>query len=272
MNRAQLIQSVGKAPVIGSALRRYASRYKDGSVVTIKSGVARGLRWRRYHRYVNGYWTGQYEYPMQQALSRLLGPGKTFWDVGANAGFFSLVARKLVGESGRVVSFDPDPENAASVREQISINDFGSNWSCESVAVGDAEGELEFRRSAPGSPKGHLTSTGVEGFNVGEATGDEVMRVPVVTYDSVLGRLPGPDVIKMEIEGAELLAMAGASRLLADVRPTWLIELHGPACERVVRTTLSDAGYSFRTVEGEAVPSSSDSLPRHFVAVTTGAG
>src|SRR5688572_31553432 len=114
---AKLIEFIGKVPLLGPALRRMAHRYPEASVVEIGSGLAAGYRWKRHHRYVNGYWLGHYELRIQEALRAYLKPGQTIFDVGANAGFFTLVAARLVGPGGKVVAFDPPPENQESIRE-----------------------------------------------------------------------------------------------------------------------------------------------------------
>src|SRR5581483_2433575 len=107
MNSARIIQGLGRVPILGSALRSLARRYREGSVVTIKHGEAAGFRWKRHHRYLNGYWIGQYELEIQAALKRELRAGDTFFDVGANAGFFTLLASRFVGTEGKCVAFDP---------------------------------------------------------------------------------------------------------------------------------------------------------------------
>jgi hypothetical protein len=101
----KLISTAGRIPVVGRALRWLARRYPEGSVVTIHTGRAAGFRWKRYHRYVNGYWPGIYELLIREALARELKPGQVFYDVGANAGFFSLVGACCVGPGGRVFAF-----------------------------------------------------------------------------------------------------------------------------------------------------------------------
>ena len=105
--RAELNNRVGSMPIVGPLLREYARRFPEGSVIIIGSGFAAGLRWKRHHRYVNGYWIGNYEYPIQRAIARLLAPGDVLYDLGANAGFFSLLAGKLVGPTGQVYAFEP---------------------------------------------------------------------------------------------------------------------------------------------------------------------
>src|SRR3954452_16330369 len=119
MSSARVIEAIGRIPGVGRLLRWVARHYPEGSVVTIKHGEAAGLKWKRHHRYVNGYWIGQYELDIQAALKRELKPGQTFFDVGANAGFFTLVAAKIVGASGKCVAFDPLPMNQESIREQV---------------------------------------------------------------------------------------------------------------------------------------------------------
>src|SRR5438445_12059998 len=171
MNRAKVIEMVGKVPVVGSALRRLARRYPEGSVVEIRSGVAAGLRWKRHHRYVNGYWLGHYELNIQELLKQELAAGQTFFDVGANAGFFTLVAAKLVGPGGKCVAFDPSPDNDQSIREQLELN-LLSNCMSVQKALGARAGTAMFAFAAPGSPMGHLGAA---------ANGEQSMQVQVIT-------------------------------------------------------------------------------------------
>lgn len=264
MDKATLISIAGRVPGLSGALRWYARRYPEGSVVTIHSGLAQGLKWRRHHRYVSGYWTGQYELDMQRALQRELAAGGCFYDVGANAGFFSLVATRLVGEGGHVVSFDPDPDNCASMREQIELNGLAGRWAVEQKGVADQAGETTFERDQPGSPKGHLRDTGAAGFDAEGGHKMESLRVELTALDDALANHPAPTVIKMDIEGAEVMAMRGAARVLAEARPTWLIETHGPEAERVVREALETHGYALFTMEGH--PADPVALPRHLIA------
>lgn len=255
MNSSQLIEVAGNVPLLGQSLRWCANQYPENSVVKIKNGRAAGLLWKRHHRYVNGYWIGHYELPIQEALSRELQPGDTFFDVGANAGFFTLVAARLVGTSGRCVAFEPAPDNCSSIREQIEEN---SLHHCLLVpeAIADREGPAVFSFAAPGSPMGHL----------GQGQDNErQIEVNVTTLDAACARFGKPQFIKMDIEGAEATAFSAAPKTLREIRPGWLIELHGPECERVVKRELRAADYSFLTLEGMVLPANA-SLPKHFLA------
>jgi len=86
--KAKIISGAGKIPGGDKFLRAIARRYKEGSVVRIGAGEAKGLLWQRSHRYVNGYWLGIYELELQACIANELKAGDIFFDIGANAGFF----------------------------------------------------------------------------------------------------------------------------------------------------------------------------------------
>jgi FkbM family methyltransferase len=249
------ITSIGGIPWLGRICRWYASQYSENSVVRIRHGHATGLLWRRHHRYVHGYWIGHYEFPLQEALRRELKPGHTFFDIGAHAGFFTLIAARLVGAGGRCVAFEPLPENCASIREQIEANSL-HRCSVVNEAVSDFIGSASFAFAATGSSVAHL----------GEPrNGERQLAVKVTTVDDACARFGKPDFIKMDIEGAEARALKGALHTLRDIRPGWLIELHGPDCEREVKALLRNARYAFFDLQGLALDHDQE-LPRHFIA------
>jgi FkbM family methyltransferase len=253
--QARLINGVGAVPIIGAALRRIARRFPEGSIVPIRTGVAAGLRWRRHHRYVNGYWIGNYEVEVQNALKRLLRPGEVFYDVGANAGFFSLLATKLVGPTGTVISFEPLPENVESIREQMALN-LAPNWRLVATAMGGREGAASFSCRPGQNSMAHL----------GECGSDEVtITVEVSTLDRFIMSHPPPTLLKMDIEGAETEAFQGASTLLGKHNVRFLVEIHGPSQAEAVVGALERAGYTFETLDGR--PSAAPRLEHHCVAV-----
>jgi FkbM family methyltransferase len=254
MLATRLITSIGRVPGLSHAARWYASRYREGSVVTIRHGEAAGLLWRRHHHDVNGYWIGHYEIPLQEALKRELKSGDTFFDIGANAGFFTLIAARLIGKQGRCIAFEPCPDQSMRIRGQIDLNGFPQ---CQGVteAISDFEGSAPFSFPATGSSTAHL----------GESRkGEQEVRVRVMTLDGACVRFGNPDLIKMDIEGAESRVLKAASHTLRTVRPRFLIELHGPECEREVKILLRDASYSFFDLQGRSLDSG-NVLPNHFM-------
>lgn len=258
MDRAKVVDFIGRVPVLGSTLRKFARRYPEGSVVDVRTGAAAGLKWKRHHRYLNGYWVGHFELDIQDALKRELKAGDSVYDVGANAGFFTLIAARLVGPAGRIVAFDPAPENCESIREQVELNGFAPYCTAVQKAVGGSAGKATFSFAASGSPMGHLGGAGA---------GERSVEVEVTTLDDAVAAYGAPTFIKLDVEGAEGDVLAGARRLLNSGagRPSWLIELHGPQCEADVKRQLAAAGYHFFDRDGRAVPTGAN-LPHHVIA------
>lgn len=256
MNKAALTTFAGRVPLLSSLLRALARQFAEGSVVEIKQGLAAGLRWKRHHRYVNGYWIGHYELPIQEALQRELSQGQTFFDVGANAGFFTLVAARLVGAHGRCVAFDPLPYNIESIREQVELNSLSQ---CVVVpeAVGEHPGTATFSFASEGDSQAHLGGS--------RRPGEQGIEVKVTTLDLAMAQHGAPHFVKLDVEGAEAQVLKGAAQVLKQARPKWLIELHGPECERDVKRILSAHGYRFFDLHGQELPPEAD-LPHHFLA------
>jgi FkbM family methyltransferase len=261
MDRAKVVDFVGRVPVLGTTLRKLARRYPEGSVADVRTGVAAGLKWKRHHRYLNGYWVGHFELDIQNALKRELKPGDVVYDVGANAGFFTLIAAHFVGPAGKVVAFDPAPENCESVREQVELNGYAPFCTAVQKAVGGRAGRATFSFAASGSPMGHLG---------GAERGERSVEVEVTTLDDAVAAYGAPTFIKLDVEGAEGDVMAGAGRLLASAgaRPRWLIELHNPQCEADVKRDLAAAGYQFFNLDATPVPPGAE-LPHHVIARPT---
>lgn len=254
MNKATVINTAGKVPLLSHFLRWTAARYPEGSVVEIGSGFAKGLKWKRSHRYVNGYWLGNYELEIQTAVNRLLSKDAFFLDIGANAGFFSLIAANCVGPQGKCVSVDPDPINRQNMTALIELNGL-TNWSVLQLAVAQTRGTVRFA-AAPGSPTGHFAKPDES---------ENVFDVEVTTIDEICREHGRPSLIKMDIEGAEAQALKGAVQTLQDWRPTWLIELHGVEVAAQTRKILSEAGYRFETLAGEDILDTC-SLGHHVIA------
>lgn len=261
MISASLLSKLGQVPVLKKCLRAAARRYRDGSIVTINRGFAEGLRWQRCHRYVNGYWLGIYELPLQRAISEFLGEGDVFYDVGANAGFFTILGARRVGPSGTVYAFEPHPFNAMTVRTQVEINGF-RNCEVISAAVGAKEGVCGL------IDKGELSTCHVGSvFEASEML--HCQSVALTSLDSFAFEHRPPDMIKIDVEGAESDVLKGAQRLLSRRPPPRIAcEVHGANWVTVYRTLL-DAGYLLFDVSGSSVQIDN---PTRFLIATANKG
>jgi FkbM family methyltransferase len=255
LNKVRFINQLGSIPLVGYCLRKFARLYREGSVVSIKSGHLAGYKWKRSHRYPSSYWLGSYEFPVQKCLVRELKHGEVFFDIGANAGFFSLLASKQVGEKGHVFTFEPLAENIETVRAQVELNRI-SNCTVVEAAISDSVGEVRLWEG-PNTSTAHIGTRGYEQR--------VVKSVKSITLDEFVRTTRLPNFIKMDIEGAEIQALQGSDALLSGPNPPrFLIELHGEMAWRQVREILEQAGYSFYTLEREEVLS--DYIPLHVLA------
>jgi FkbM family methyltransferase len=211
-------------------------------------------------------WLGTYEPEVAQAIRRFTPPSGTAYDLGANVGYMSLLFAKTLGPAGRVFSFEPLPGNVARLRQAIALNDLESRITLVPAAVGAATGTARFRVHASGS-MGRLDSgAGRDDGFVGDIPVD-VVRLD----DFVLAPdHPAPDVVKIDLEGGEGLALAGMERLLRQARPRLLIEVHGPQAAAEVSRRLAAAGYRLHRMQAgypSLAPGDPARLPKHIVAL-----
>lgn len=234
-------------------------RYHDS---LIRTGIGAGLQIStgRSNRIYTA--DGHMERDVAQALVETLQPATNFYDVGANFGVYSLLAARIVGSSGSVVSFEPLPENCRLVEHNARLNNF-TNIRCFGVAVGAEDGEARFAVSSDPC-WGMILDTDRHHRYPADYVGD--ITVPVGRLDTLMrqNQLPSPDVIKMDIEGGEVAGLIGAERLLAEQRPIIIIELHSTAVPVV--SVLTQHGYKVCLL-GSRVPVERADGNCHAVAI-----
>ncbi len=163
-------------------------------------------------------------------------PGAVVWDIGANLGLFSLAAAMKAGSAGRVVAVEPDPQMLKVLRRSVgALPTHAAPVQAVCAAVSDAEGLVQLSVSRRGrssnfmaGTRGSSTSGGVRDY----------LDVVAVTLDGLMATTGAPDVVKVDVETAELLVLQGAERVLAEARPVWLIEVeaaHSQAATEVFK-------------------------------------
>jgi FkbM family methyltransferase len=233
------LKSFRRLPVVGDCLSWLGEKIVPRDTRTwtqIEKGPAAGIWLRLNPRTGLDTLRGAGEPEVQEALRRHLRPGMTFYDLGANIGFFSLLAARLVGEEGRVIAFEADPEIAARLREHVDRNRFRSATVIEK-AVWSETRTVFFERVDPAtSPDRGL------GHVVDAATPNTV-EIETVTLDDFAQTSPAPDFIKCDVEGAEVEVFRGARRLLNEKRPGILCEIHSEENRRALLADLQGFGY-----------------------------
>lgn len=159
------------------------------------------------------------------------------YDLGAHVGFYSLLGSVLVGERGCVVAFEPNPRNLYFLKEHIRLNNV-KNVIVYEAAVTDVSGPARF--AIPTSLSGHLS----EGAQ-------DTVAVSAVKLDDLYaeGKVPAPQMIKMDVEGAEVAALRGATKLLTECRPAILLGTHGLRVYDECSRLLKELNYSVQLAE-----------------------
>ena len=163
---------------------------------------------------------GLWEPATWNLLEDYLPSGGTFVDVGAHVGWFSLKAAKIVGPLGRVIAIEPNQAVLPMLRDNIRASQ--AQIELYAVACMDSESELEFY-SAAGSNTG---GSSILRQNVTKIGVVQVNRVCGRPLDDILeeAHVSRVDVIKIDVEGAELLTLKGAQRVLNGYGPIVIVE------------------------------------------------
>lgn len=155
--------------------------------------------------------------------SEFVHAGDVVWDIGANVGLFSFSSAVRAGPSGRVYAVEADLWLATLLRRSASLTDQGrAPVEILPVAISDKIDLARFRIAARGRCANFLEDAGGSSQAGGAR---ETGWVATVTLDWLLDRLPPPQVVKIDVEGAEYLALKGAERLLSQVRPLVICEV-----------------------------------------------
>lgn len=166
-----------------------------------------------------------YEPHVSARLRELVPEGGTVLDVGANVGWFTLLAAGLVGPGGRVHAVEANPRNTALLRRSVLANGFEGIVTIHPVAASDAPATMVLAPQAG--------SNGIVADDAWYATQFDAQLVHATRLDDLLGGLDRLDVVKIDIEGGELRALRGARGLLERFRPHVLAE-HSPDLLRQV--------------------------------------
>lgn len=217
--------------------------------ISVLGGPMKGIRWIAGSSNAT-CWMGVYEHRKQNALQTILRPGHIFFDLGANVGFYTLLGSRLVGDRGRVVAFEPAKRNISYLRRHLEINKI-MNCDVFSNAVSSRNGTAFFEASNL-PVTGHLSQRRAQpGYEVQAVTLDHLTASKVI---------PGPNVVKCDIEGGEYEALVGAQHSLQKYRPVILLATHGPEVHALCCRLLRDLKYRLASLSESVDVSASDEL------------
>jgi FkbM family methyltransferase len=242
------LSGISNQSLIGKLLRAPLRLIPRTAVLPILQGALRGKKWTAGSG-SHGCWLGSYEYQKQKALQHELKAGDVVYDIGANAGFYSLLASVTVGATGYVYSFEPSPRNLQELKRHMQLNHI-KNCTVIDAAVSSADGQATFDISDDRCT-GHLAANGS-------------LRVRTLTLDGLVsrGEIRAPNLMKIDIEGAELDCLHGASQVIQEYRPVIFLATHGQEMHSACIELLAKWNYSLTSLDERPVESSDELIAR----------
>ena len=160
-------------------------------------------------------------------IQRTLGPNDVFVDIGAHVGYFTLLAARRVGAGGSVLSIEPNPFALDQLRGNVERNDL-HNVLVEQTACGESRDVVKlYLHTESNSSMASLYS--------GSTAAGTAVEVPCTTVDDLcrergIGRVR---LVKIDVEGAEMFVLRGMKRIMREMRPLIVLELHPHLLEEV---------------------------------------
>ncbi len=158
--------------------------------------------------------------PLLRLTAEAVRPGDVVWDIGANVGLFSFAAAAAAGPSGHVLAIEPDAVLVRLLRRSATRKHGHAPVDVLPTAVADDLGVARFHIARRNRSTSHL-----DGFGTTQTGGiRHTELVPTVTLDWLAARFPRPDVVKIDVEAAEVCVLSGGPKVLAAL-PTIICEV-----------------------------------------------
>ncbi len=192
---------------------------------------------------------GRYEPAVISEIDRLPETTKVIYDVGAHIGYITLALAHHTNSRGKVFAFEPVPGNVELLKKMTVLNKLEEQVAVFPLALGNNKGEQRFVMW--GSSMMHLLEAAVD---VQDSSHSRSIMVESSTLDSFVfeQNMPPPQLIKIDVEGAEALVLEGASSLLSTFSPSIIIEIHGPGNAQKVWEMLANFNYKWVRLTGQS--------------------
>lgn len=241
---------IKKLPVLAALQRNIVNRFMnyDKFLYKLNAGPAKGLYFNITLPEDKNIWTGTYELDFSTALSREIFSGSVCYDIGGFKGFMTGVM--ALNGASEVYTFEPLKENYYKIQEMAKLNP-SLKISVFEYAIGSSDGEVNFDVSDDPSMNKIESSpfqneTGIKGKR----------KVQIFKLDTLVleNNFKRPDLIEIDVEGAEVEVIFGATKILEQFKPKLFIEVHGYDIGKSLLPELDKFSYSVLCLESKKYP------------------
>jgi FkbM family methyltransferase len=215
----------------GIARKIYYFLFNDKVIAVKGDHMGAGKKWIIDRKFGMAYYKGYYEPRLTRFINDFLDSSSIFLDVGAHAGYFSLIAGSKAVQ-GYVYSFEPEPSNFAYIQNIRNLNKM-NNWIVEDMALSDKPGNLGFQQ-------GTFSSMGKI-----STTGKRSVAATSVDYYFTKNNIKRLDLIKIDVEGYGGNVLKGGVDTILKFKPYILMEVHKESDEYLEAYKLFNPYYEF---------------------------
>ena len=219
----------------------------------IKNGPLKGYLWKTSVP-DNRYILGDYESAMTKIIQNTLKNGVRFVDIGANAGYFSLLGHQLCEENRKPISVEPNPENIQLLKAHFHLNKI-LKYNIEAVAISNQNGTIQFSDSGNLAANTYKQESSIYCKNT--------IEVKTITLNALMAKyqLDSNTLIKIDVEGAELDVLMGGEDFIKNFHPAILLATHNchvPNVEENCLAYLQKMGYKLNPIADHKIPGQAD--------------
>ena len=219
-------------------LRFYVRPLFKNYVYTVRNGIAKGLK----RKGGLGFVPFIKETEEVKFLKSLDLSGKKVYDVGGYEGVVTIFFANASGEHGKVITFEPNPENYLKILDNVKLNMF-MNVDVRQIALGEKAGEATLAFQPSGFSSGSIQDDIKQ--QIVKRKGVKTIQVPIDTLDHQVenNKLSDPDFVKIDVEGLEMNVLLGMSNIMKRKKPTLFIEIHGADVQKKIDNVRNIVSY-----------------------------
>lgn len=208
-------------------------------ITTYKNGLREGLKAKGGLAFLQRF---RHPTPEEEFLKGLDFNGQTIYDVGGYIGMLTIFFARSTGSAGKVITFEPNPDNCKWILENVRVNNF-DNVIVKQIALGKQHETMTFAIRSSSTASGSAQED-IKNQILSEK-GAKVLEIEVDSLDNqiAVNNLPKPDFVKIDVEGLEMDVLRGMEKTIISSKPKLFIEIHGADIQKKIENVQKVADF-----------------------------